>query len=382
MHAGEFVHYQANFLRLFGGTRSREDVDRISETAVALRELRIAQFDDRLRSIRAFFEEQGAAGLAPPRLAGWDVERIDRLRRAHGGLLLAVFHYGEHRQVLSDLCCLGVPFVAPVAKQSYFDAPAAFAKAPRECADAAVLLEVESRNVGRRLLTELRRGRIGLIYVDGNMGPDGHLVTESAVEIDFLGERIRVKSGIARLAAALRLPILPILPAAAADANRASALVFAPEVVPFDDALAGDGKEAQVQRTMQACYDALAAAVADSPADWEFAFCLHRWLSVAADDDAGTLVNGETIADTQRIRVDTRFVLPYAREDGMFWLHVGRQRAYRMPEWSRELYRRLQERPMTRADVVALLSRNVQPTSETESFIDQLGALRLIETVA
>lgn len=380
MHAGEFVHYQANFLRLFGATRPRRDVDRISETAVALRELRIAQFEDRLRSIRAFFEGNAAAERMPPHLAGWDVERMDRLRRAHGGLLLAVFHYGEHRQVLSDLCCLGVPFVAPVAKRSYFDAPAAFAKAPRECADAAALLEVESRSVGRRLLAELKRGRLGLIYVDGNMGPDGHLVAESAAEVDFLGERIRVKSGIARLAAALRLPILPVLPVADADANRAGTLVLAPEVLPFDEAVSADAKDAQVQRIMQACYDALATVVADAPADWEFAFCLHRWLSIAADVEAHA--DGETIADAQRIRVDDRFVLPYAREDGMFWLHVGRQRAYRVPEWSSELYRWLHERPMTRADVVALLAGNVRPTSEPQSLIDQLGALRLIETVA
>src|SRR5438093_650502 len=76
---------------------------------------------------------------------------------------------------------------------------------------ACRLIEVESARVGRDLVKGLREGRVGLIYVDGNMGPDGHKVEEGGVDVDFVGRRIRVKEGIARLSHSLRMPVLPLL---------------------------------------------------------------------------------------------------------------------------------------------------------------------------
>src|SRR5688500_1463896 len=46
MRAGEFVHYQANFLKLFQHERSPAEVDDIARAAISLRQRRIDEFDD------------------------------------------------------------------------------------------------------------------------------------------------------------------------------------------------------------------------------------------------------------------------------------------------------------------------------------------------
>ena len=101
---------------------------------------------------------------------------------------------------------MGVPFLAPVAKRAYFECMRIGRVSTHRFERAFRLIEVESTRVGRDLLKGLREGRVGLIYVDGNMGPDGHKVEEGGVEVDFFGRRIRVKEGIARLAHGLDYP--------------------------------------------------------------------------------------------------------------------------------------------------------------------------------
>ena len=382
MRAGEFVHYQTNFLKLFGHERSPAEIDDMARAAASSRQQRIDQFDDHIQELRGFFDRSNGTRRIGPHLQGWDVERIHRLRRDHGGLLLAAFHYAEHRHVLTDLCCLGIPFVAPVAKQSYFDAPAAFSKGPADCANAPLLLEVEGRDVGKRLLSGLRGGRCGLIYVDGNMGSDGHLVQENGVEVAFLGNRLRVKSGISRLAIALRLPILLVMSDAANGVPGTGHLSSMTEILPARASRTGASRQADITRIMQACYDALAASVVKSPQDWEFAFCLHRWLCADPDMPVDRAVAPAILSNEQLISIDVTNVVPYQRDDGNFWLHVGRQRAYRIPDWGRELYALLQNQPVARGELVSILAQRAQSASDPVVLLDLLHTLNLIRVVA
>lgn len=369
----EFVHYYANLLRLFRGSRPIECIERDALAAVALREARIQGFAHRLDSARRHFEVvRGDARLAA-RLREWDVERLARLRRDHGGVLIAAFHYGEHRHVLSDLCCLGIPFVAPVAKRSYFDATAVFSAGPPDCAAAPMLLEVERPAVGRRLLGALKQGRIGVVYVDGNMGPDGHLVEESGTEVSLLGERIRVKCGIARLALALKLPVLPLITLPRPDLPMvADRLLAFPAILPPGDA-PGE-RERHVRTTMQGCYDALATAVAQAPEHWEFAFCLHRWLcSGAPPCEASPCAEaGGAIA------VDPTVIVHYPRPDGVFWLNVVRQRAYRLPRWCADLYPFLRNSPRAPHEVAAHLAER---GASQDDVVELIGHLRAVDLV-
>ncbi len=352
---GEFAHFYLNFLAAFGQHRPISEVAAISRAAVRHRDTEIARFDQHLQDLHAFYSGQntGTADRASrdpePVLSDWDVAKIESLKRAHGGLLVALFHYGKHRQVLADLAVMGVPFIAPVAKRAYFECERIAAVSTPSFDEAMRLVEVESPRVGRSLLQGLRAGRIGLIYVDGNMGPDGHKVEEGGVEVNFLGRTIRVKEGIARLSQSLQLPVLPLL----IRGDDADCVVHGPLLLPSTksetDCLS---PERARQEMMQALYDQLAEQVVAAPSPWEFAFCLHRWIVGGAVPPAPA---ANSVQLPEAITLRQNEVALYERSGEQYWVHVGRQSAFRLPDWARGLYQ--------------FLSTQARNTAETERWL-------------
>ncbi len=369
--ANEFIYYYINLLKLFRDTKPIAEIDRLASEAMLLRRQRIYEFGQHLTHIESFFRASLGERPLEPRLTSWNLDQLQSLREMYGSLLLAVFHFGEHRHVLSDLAALGIPFVAPIAKHAYFDATAIFRNGPPASKNAAMMLEVERRDVGRRLLGGLKAGRVGVIYVDGNMGPDGHMVEESAVEVDFLGLKIRVKSGIARLASSLSLPVVPML---AQRSGKGGALL--PVIVPRSSAK-GAAREHEIVRIMQECYTTLGKAVSASPQDWEFAFCLHRWISV---DPSSQQSDRPALAQTSsaKARIDPKNVVYYPRSDGIYWLHVEKQRAYKLPSWCGSIYHLLTETPQELQTLMTLLQERA-PANETTNIVEQLHSLGLID---
>ncbi|MEZ5463798.1 MAG: hypothetical protein R3F22_00950 [Lysobacteraceae bacterium] len=367
---GEFIHFYTNFMLLFRRRRETAAIRAIAEAAVAHRDVAIENFESHLRELNAFFARTSGSQMAEPQLMDWPAQRIDELRAKHGGVLLAAFHFGKHREVLSDLCAQGIPFVAPIAKHSYFDAPRVFSEGPEACSNAALMLEVEDRNVGRKLAMALKRGRAGLIYVDGNMGPDGHLLEEGATDIEFLGMRIRVKTGIARLASAMQYPILPLLAVPDSGNPHQHRLLELPAILPQNE---GD-EDTRLSRTMQACYDALANAVESAPHLWEFAFCLHRWVQTATQQEPG--MDRPTLGG--ELEIDPSTVIEFPRDDGVYWLHLERQRAYRLPDYTRGLYAWIVEQPRTNEALIEHLSSHAS-TEEIGALADELCRRDLLQ---
>lgn len=341
---GEFIHYYTNLLTLFGEQRPVSEIKQLARAAQANRVAAMDGFSTRLADLadnyaaQRLHSGQRAAQQAQPQLQGWEQSPLPQLIAQHGGVLVAMFHYANHRHVFSDLASMGEPFVAPVAKQAYFECSELAAAAPAAFEHSMMLLEVEDRRVGRKLLSALRKGRVGLIYADGNMGPDGHLVEEGGVVVDFLGKSIRVKAGIARLAIGLGLPIVPLLVRGDREVDQ---VCFRPAVLPPNKAeLAGEDAEHAAQRDiMQSLYENLATEVERGPERWEFAFCFHRWLDQPAADLQ--LDDTDAIGLDQPLWVDPQSVTQYQRADGVYWIHVGRQRAYRLPDWAAGLYQQM-----------------------------------------
>jgi len=369
--ANEFIYYYINLLKLFRDTKPIAEIDRLASEAMLLRRQRIYEFSQHLSHVESFFRTSSGAKPLEPKLTSWNLDQLQSLREMYGSLLLAVFHFGEHRHVLSDLATLGIPFVAPIAKHAYFDATAIFRNGPEASKTAAMMLEVERRDVGRRLLGGLKAGRIGVIYVDGNMGPDGHMVEESAVEVDFLGLKMRVKSGIGRLATSLSLPVVPML---AERSGKGGTML--PVIVPRSSPK-GAAREHEIVRIMQECYTTLGKAVSASPQDWEFAFCLHRWISA---DNSSQQSDRPTFVPTSsaKARIDPKNVVYYSCPDGIYWLHIERQRAYKLPSWCGDIYHLLTKTPQEVRTLLTLLQRRA-PINETTNIVEQLHSLGLID---
>ncbi len=396
-HPGEFIHYYMNLLTLFRGQRTVTAIEDLARSAVRQRDGRIAEFSVYLQKLRARFQaesavtEQRACLQAPPRLCGWNRLDLEQARAEHGGLLVALFHYGGHRQVLADLACMSVPFVAPVAKRAYFECSDLARVAPPAFEHAMRLIEVEDPRVGRTLLQSLRSGRIGVIYVDGNMGPDGHLVAEGAVEFEFLGCRIRVKAGIARLAQSLRLPIMPLLVQESSPGQ--SSVMCGPLLRPADKTrqIAPELRLADQQRVMQSLYSALASAVDTAPQHWEFAFCLHRWLAQAPDETALALRRASPLP-TARDEGGVSGVVPlhvpgadvtlFERDKDQFWVHVGRQKAYRLPVWAHGLYALMKGQVVLPTVAVAWLREKGADEHDAVSLLQGLLARGLLRSAS
>ena len=386
---GEFSHYYLNFLALFGQQRTTDEVERIAREAVVSRDKEILRFQLHLKTLYAGFREQMRISGTPrattspsPVLSGWDRIPLDELRREHGSVLVAMFHYGKHRQVLSDLAVLGCSFIAPVAKQSYFECQRVNSIAPPAFETAMDLIEVESPKVGRTLLRGLRHGRIGLIYVDGNMGPDGHEVEEGAVGIDFLGRRIKVKEGIARLAHSLRLPVLPLFVVPSPAGEEPSDRVHAgPLLHPLQDRSAAPEILASSRlRMMQSLYDLLAEQVVRAASPWEFAFCLHRWIV-----DAGpsrTHVDLSVLKLPAQLSLRKQQIALYERDGDPYWVDVDRQKAFRLPDWAHGLYEFLAQQTRSIEETQGWLRERDVIDDDATQFLSGLGNRGLISGAA
>ena len=381
---GEFIHYYTNLLSLFGEQRPVAEIRAWAEAATSLRESAIDGFAEHLRSLASSFERERtttgrrAEQMPIPLMQGLDEARLQSIVSEHGGLLIALFHYGEHRQIFPDLASLGVPYVAPVAKQAYFDCLELMQSGPEPFSQAMSLLEVEDPRVGRKLFSALRKGRAGLIYVDGNMGPDGHLVEEGGVRIEFLGKSIRVKAGIARLSIGLGLPVLPLFALTHDGAVHAE---LKPLIMPpaktnlFDDAQTNSALNA----IMQMLYAHLASEVRRAPEHWEFAFCFHRWVDESAPVTLPSDGGDELPAENHALSVDVQRITEFRRDGDVFWIHVGRQRAYRLPQWAHGLYARMDSGHTTVGDSLNFLQKSGGARDQARELMSGLMRLGLLE---
>lgn len=253
-----------------------------------------------------------AAALPPPRLQGWNAGHLRALQARHGGLLLALFHFGAHRQLIGDLALLGLPLVAPVSAQSRALYLGMCEGAPPALGAALGLLDVADAAIGRGLLKGLRQNRLMVLYADGDMGP----TAEGREHIAFMGRRIAVKAGLARLALRLQLPVLPLF--ARESTEGAQKLVEGRLLVP------GDPGCSQVEHLLGALWQQLAEEIERDPGGWEYAACLHRWLVPEAESPPATVLPG-------RLRLNTRRALPLCRAEGRVWMDLHSHRGFRIP---------------------------------------------------
>lgn len=247
------------------------------------------------------------------------------------GCLLALFHVGPHRDVLPDLASAGIPFSAPVAGQVYQDFYLQKHLAPANFADCFELLAVDDPRIGRQLLKRIKAGRYLAIYVDGNMGPDGHHCREGIEVVHFGNVKVRVKAGIARLASQFSLPVLPLF----CQSEPAGPVVYTGELLPPPMS----NPDAS-QQLMQQLYQQLFQWVAARPEQWEYAACLQRWLVTT---DLASNAEQKTIQTPLNVyRLAAQQVRCYQQQQQHYLVHVGRGKAVVLPDFLHPELARLQ----------------------------------------
>jgi hypothetical protein len=333
----EFVYL--NFLTYLQPEHDPAALEAMAREAVAWNRSEHDAFQHAMQSLRQGFHEDPAwpdrERMSSPdtMLDGWDriLPVIMDHSERYGGVLIALFHYGAHRWIISDLALSGLPVTAPVSPDSCRQYGELAADGPATYKQNLEFLSVANPRVGRSLLAALRLGRTGVIYVDGNMGPPTGAPRQDREQtsmIDFLGRTIRVKAGIARLSSALTQPILPLFAGRPVDAGpariSAGELVWPP----------ARNDEAGITATLQALYHSLAERILADPAPWEFAAYAHRWLVRAPRPGEHRTAKPvpAVLPEHTRLALNRHRVAPIHRSDGLFWVDVkDHHRGVRLP---------------------------------------------------
>lgn len=365
-HDEVVAYMRMNFMMLLHEQLDAQAIDQLAEQAAARRQHHAESFQQYLHQLIESFKAQRAQAdtddfPAPPNFIDqWPVAAIQELRQQHKGLLIALFHFGEHRHVAVDMAAQGLNMVAPIAGQAFWDYYQLRNLGPAVLANSIQLLEVEQHNVGRKLVLALKRGDIGVIYVDGNMGPDGTKVQEGGVGVNFLGRDIQVKAGIARMAQSFGLPILPLFVRRKqidhqCHSEALNSYVHLGELVtPADKRALKQGhvdKEADLLRLMQSLYTQLGAEVQRDPANWEFALCFHRWLqrpdkqpdhtTSHASSNTTNRVDLAQEPDQLRLCMDKSRVSPLFSKGQLIWIDIQRQKGFKADSSHQALLERL-----------------------------------------
>ncbi|HET6232463.1 MAG TPA: hypothetical protein VFE05_20475 [Longimicrobiaceae bacterium] len=276
------------------------------------------------------------AAARVPVLAGWEAAPVEALRAGGRGVLVCGFHFGSYRFVPTDLARLGHPVTFAVDARTYQQQM----WTDEELADLGPGFRMAMIDEPGGLVTlvrAVRRGEVAYLNVDGNRGWGMGHGPESHCEVGFLGQRLRVMTGAARIAAANGAALLPV--AAVPDGRGPGRVVCGPPILP---PAAGETQPAGA--TMQALYDFFAPLVADDPAEWQDVRFLHRWRvpdapgesDPEAAERAGAAVEAH-LAAGGTVHLDETRCMRLGGEADPELVDVRTLRSYRPPAWAAPL---------------------------------------------
>jgi hypothetical protein len=313
----------------------------------------LSQLIDLIKSGRT--RKEFATNQSLLRLTGWDIGLIRSLLERGRGLIICSFRFGAIRYIPIEMALLGFPVLEVVNEpglrvmQSAFASLGACGKedvllskgesAPR--AENLRLLETVNAEDARctvQLVDALKRREIIGMCIEGNTGSDGPWGDTSKSKINFLGHTILAKNGVARLAAALRAPILPVMALKAGDAS--GRLFFSEPIIP-PAGLKRSENEEFVRASMQSLYTLFESFVRRYPVQWEGWSALHRWRErddVAANDQVTSNADpqriGELLRDGKRFRMNRRRVAQLPTKDSVMWVDLKTLKGFQNPKWA------------------------------------------------
>ena len=272
------------------------------------------------------------------RLKCWDTDLIRSLLERGRGLIICSFRFGAVRYLPVEIALLGFPILEAVNKPTHDTMQSAF-ESLGDCGSESIrLLETVNAEDDRctvQLVDALKRREIIGLCIEGNTGSDGPWGDTSKSKISFLGHTILAKNGAARLAAALRAPILPVM--AVKDGDASGRLFFSEPIIP-PAGLKRSANEEFVRASMQSLYGLLESYVRRYPEQWEGWSALHRWRErddVAVNDGLSDPERiGELLRDGKRFTMNPRRVAQLPTKDGVMWVDLRTLKGFQNPKWA------------------------------------------------
>lgn len=359
-HQRQYNPTYLNLLSVFGEVLTNEEVHSLTIRCIKTKLLSECEYYLYLSQLFELVKSgprkpQSATNQNLLRLKGWDLGLIRSLLSRGRGLIICSFRFGAIRYVPIDLALLGFPISQIINQPVYEGMQPAFDSlgpcpwetppVPGESTPQAENIRllktlcVEDPRCTVEFVNALKRNEMVVFCIEGNSGADGPWGDTSKSTIDFLGHPIAVKNGAARLAAALRTPILPVI--VLKDGAASGQIVFSEPIIP-PPGLKHSEIERFAQTSMQSLYALMESYVHLDPEQWEGWSALHRWRLRGDDVDASRRelsdADPQTIArllrDGKKFSVNPRRVAQLPTKDGVMWVDLKTLKGFQNPKWA------------------------------------------------
>lgn len=157
------------------------------------------------------WEQTQTEALKYLHMAG-EYEQALRLLKS-GPCIICTMHTGSYRLLNLYLIHNAIPFSLITGKEVMHREGKVFQQIFQETnrAECLRLIDAESSTAGLQMLRELKAGKSLVLYIDGHTGSGAATsVNNNRCEVEFLEQQLYVRKGIAHLAHAAGVPILPI----------------------------------------------------------------------------------------------------------------------------------------------------------------------------
>jgi hypothetical protein len=279
-----YDYYYVNLLAIFGHIRNIQEVRKLA--------MQCNKF--RLWSRWEFYSEpyradNGRSAGVEPRLAGWDSGLLASLLRKKRGLVIYTSHYGAFRNIYNDVKLISQePWISVDA-----DSAAGFhqrtlmaeehLRSGEKIPSKERVINVEDSLGSLRIASLLKNNEIVVAFADGNSGLDGPWGESNKVCVNLLGYQVTLKAGVAKIAASVGAPVLPVLTRRTASMHggmepfsMVGEVKCKQPIVP-EGRLSGIDRDAFVAACVSTTFGHIEQAVLDDPTQWESACLFHRW---------------------------------------------------------------------------------------------------------
>jgi hypothetical protein len=160
------------------------------------------------------------------------------------------------------------------------------------------IINAEDPHVGLQMLRELKKGRSLLLYIDGNTGAGAATTkNDNRCVINFLGQQLFARKGIAYLAHTARVPIVTV--ACYRHSWQDIRLKFYTPILPD----ATMDKTLFAERTTQYIYDQVSPLIKAYPEQWEGWLYIHKSAKIIQQPHRNPRI--KNIAPTEKIGFDS-----------------------------------------------------------------------------
>lgn len=377
--------YHLNVLSLFGGEWSSA---RIKRTAMECARRRLWEgwschayiVSLKTRLAAAPSQEVPALMSSAVHCRGWQESGFDQIAR--NGAIVCGFHIAAFRHIFIDLILRGYTVAQPFDDNAYTGFSRSFDGMYPPLRSRVQIVNVERERSKVVLAEALAEGRLVVAYVDGNTGSDGRRGTYGRSIVHFKGYPIHVKNGLARLAAAAGVPLVPVFTAQAPD-GKYDVRVDQPIEPPSGSN--PDTYAEFVQNAMETLYSALERRVVAYPEQWEATGLLHQWRTPTPPSVASELASKAavgallaTLDAGKSLRFnDGRFMRFDSRSKGV-WLDTRTLSVYKPSPLGREIITALRTRQGITAEWLAGCAARLQPASHALACLAQMDARGMI----